>query len=72
MAPGDFGIYSHDLLVGQFGSGKIAAYDPPVPFLAFLNARGGTTRRFAWIRAKGLSPRQLRIFVVCFRFTGGR
>jgi len=28
MAPGDFGIYSHDLLVGQFGSGQIAAYDP--------------------------------------------
>jgi hypothetical protein len=28
MAPGDFGIYSHDLFVGQFGSGKIAAYDP--------------------------------------------
>jgi uncharacterized protein (TIGR03118 family) len=28
MAPGDFGIYSHDLLVGQFGSGDIAVYDP--------------------------------------------
>ena len=28
MAPGDFGIYSHDLLVGQFGSGQIAVYDP--------------------------------------------
>ncbi|HEY6448555.1 MAG TPA: TIGR03118 family protein [Acidobacteriaceae bacterium] len=28
MAPGDFGIYSHDLLVGQFGSGVIAVYDP--------------------------------------------
>lgn len=28
MAPGDFGIYSHDLLVGQFGSGNIAVYDP--------------------------------------------
>jgi uncharacterized protein (TIGR03118 family) len=28
MAPGDFGIYSHDLLVGQFGSGSIAVYDP--------------------------------------------
>lgn len=24
MAPGDFGVYSHDLLVGQFGSGNIA------------------------------------------------
>jgi uncharacterized protein (TIGR03118 family) len=28
MASGDFGIYSHDLLVGQFGSGNIAVYDP--------------------------------------------
>jgi uncharacterized protein (TIGR03118 family) len=28
MAPGDFGNYSHDLLVGQFGSGNIAVYDP--------------------------------------------
>lgn len=28
MAPGDFGPYSHNLLVGQFGSGQIAVYDP--------------------------------------------
>lgn len=28
LASGDFGIYSHDLLVGQFGSGTIAVYDP--------------------------------------------
>jgi len=28
MAPGDFGVYSHDLLVGNFGSGNIAVYDP--------------------------------------------
>ena len=28
QAPGDFGPYSHDLLVGQFGSGQIAVYDP--------------------------------------------
>jgi uncharacterized protein (TIGR03118 family) len=28
MASGDFGIYSHDLLVGQFGSGNVAVYDP--------------------------------------------
>lgn len=27
LAPGDFGAFSHDLLVGQFGSGQIAAYD---------------------------------------------
>lgn len=28
MASGDFGIYSHDLLVGSFGSGQIAVFDP--------------------------------------------
>jgi uncharacterized protein (TIGR03118 family) len=28
MVPGDFGVYSHDLLVGQFGSGQVAVYDP--------------------------------------------
>jgi len=27
LAPSDFGAFSHDLLVGQFGSGEIAAYD---------------------------------------------
>ena len=27
MAPGDFGPYSHDVLVGNFGSGMIAVYD---------------------------------------------
>jgi uncharacterized protein (TIGR03118 family) len=27
LAPGDFGVFSHNLLVGQFGSGQIAAYD---------------------------------------------
>jgi uncharacterized protein (TIGR03118 family) len=27
LAPGDFGSFSHNLLVGQFGSGEIAAYD---------------------------------------------
>jgi uncharacterized protein (TIGR03118 family) len=27
LAPDDFGIFSHDLLVGQFGSGQIAAYN---------------------------------------------
>jgi uncharacterized protein (TIGR03118 family) len=26
LAPGDFGAFSHDLLVGQFGSGEIAVY----------------------------------------------
>jgi uncharacterized protein (TIGR03118 family) len=28
LASGDFGIYTHDLLVGQFGSGEILAFDP--------------------------------------------
>lgn len=27
LAPLDFGVFSHDLLIGQFGSGNIAAYD---------------------------------------------
>jgi uncharacterized protein (TIGR03118 family) len=27
LAPGDFGALSHHLLVGQFGSGEVAAYD---------------------------------------------
>ncbi len=27
LAPSDFGAFSHNLLVGQFGSGEIAAYD---------------------------------------------
>jgi len=28
LASGDFGIYSHDVLVGQFGDGTIAVFDP--------------------------------------------
>ena len=28
LAPGDFGAFSHKLLVGQFGSGEILAFDP--------------------------------------------
>jgi uncharacterized protein (TIGR03118 family) len=28
LASSDFGIFSHDLLVGQFGSGEILAFDP--------------------------------------------
>ncbi len=27
LAPADFGAFAHDVLVGQFGSGQIAAYD---------------------------------------------
>lgn len=28
LAEGDFGLYSHDLLIGQFGSGRIAVFNP--------------------------------------------
>ncbi len=28
QAPTDFGIYSHDILIGQFGSGEILVFDP--------------------------------------------
>ena len=28
LAPGDFGLFSHDVLVGQYGSGEILAFDP--------------------------------------------
>jgi uncharacterized protein (TIGR03118 family) len=28
VAPSDFGVYSHDVLVGNFGSGEILAFDP--------------------------------------------
>ena len=28
QAPSDFGAYSHDILVGQFGSGEIVAFNP--------------------------------------------
>ena len=28
QAPSDFGIYSHDILVGQCGSGQILVFDP--------------------------------------------
>jgi uncharacterized protein (TIGR03118 family) len=37
LAPADFGRFSNKLLVGQFGSGKIAAFDPASGrFLGFL------------------------------------
>ena len=36
LAPGDFGTFSHDLLVGQFGSGQIAAYDLTGHFLGMV------------------------------------
>lgn len=36
IAPSDFGIYSHDLLVGNFGSGQVAVYDPVTGFFKGL------------------------------------
>lgn len=38
QAPSDFGAYSHDILVGQFGSGNIDVFDPVTgQFKGFLN-----------------------------------
>ena len=39
LASSDFGAYSHDILVGQFGSGMIAVFDPVTgKFKGMLNA----------------------------------
>lgn len=41
LAPAHFGPFSNDLLVGNFGSGQIAAFDPASgEFLGFLRSRG--------------------------------
>ena len=40
LAPGDFGSFSHHLLVGQFGSGQIAAFDVLTGRFAGLLADG--------------------------------
>jgi uncharacterized protein (TIGR03118 family) len=40
IAPPEFGAYSNDLLIGQFGSGEILAYDPTTD--AFLGALDGS------------------------------
>ncbi len=43
LAPADFGLYSDDLLVGNFGDGLINAFDPlSGNFLGTLNGPGGT------------------------------
>ena len=43
LAPGRFGQFSNDLLIGQFGDGQILAYDPTTDaFLGTLNGRNGT------------------------------
>jgi len=42
IAPSDFGPYSHSILVGNFGSGWIAAFDPVTGrFLDFLRDKSG-------------------------------
>jgi uncharacterized protein (TIGR03118 family) len=42
LASSDFGIYSHDVLVGQFGGGQIAAFDPVTgKFKGLLNGTDG-------------------------------
>ena len=42
LAPGSFGQFSNDLLIGQFGDGQILAYDPSTDsFLGILNGLNG-------------------------------
>ena len=42
LAPANFGSFSNDLLIGQFGSGNILAYDPTTEaFLGTLNGANG-------------------------------
>lgn len=42
LAPGEFGAFTHNLLVGQFGSGEIAAYDVATgAFLGEVLKEGG-------------------------------
>ncbi len=43
IAPAGFGIYSDDLLIGQFGSGEILAYDPTTDaYLGTLDGSNGS------------------------------
>ncbi len=43
IAPSSFGIFSNDLLVGNFGNGEINAFDPATgAFLGTLTGPGGT------------------------------
>jgi uncharacterized protein (TIGR03118 family) len=43
LAPGRFGQFSNDLLIGQFGDGEVLAYDPTIDtLLGTLNGRNGT------------------------------
>ena len=42
IAPSDFGAYSHDLLVGNFGDGTISAFNPVTgKFLGQLKDKSG-------------------------------
>jgi uncharacterized protein (TIGR03118 family) len=43
ISPADFGLFSNDILVGNFGSGEIAAFDPNTgAFLGRLHGPKGT------------------------------
>ena len=43
QAPSDFGVHSHQILVGQFGSGQIAAFDAVTgQFKGLLNDANNT------------------------------
>lgn len=41
VAPGNFGEFSNDILVGNFGSGRIAAFSATGEFEGFLHGAGG-------------------------------
>lgn len=44
MAPGNFGVFSNDLLVGNFGDGKINAFDPATGnYLGTIMDKHGTS-----------------------------
>ena len=44
LAPGEFGEFSHEVLIGNFGSGQIAAFNPVTGhFIGLMKAHDGTT-----------------------------
>jgi uncharacterized protein (TIGR03118 family) len=54
LAPADFGEFSHAILVGQFGSGKIAAFDPVSgEFLGLMRGEHGRTLSIEGLWALG-------------------
>ena len=59
LASGDFGVYSHDILVGQFGSGEITVFDPLTgTYLGTLNGPDNTPLKIdgLWALAFGNEP----------------